>query len=61
MFRLFAEADLIDDGKLIAVTNPEFEELCQKKNWVYLERKGARVGSDNADRIEEIVRELCKQ
>ena len=61
MFRLFIEFNDIADGKLIAVTNPEFEEECEKRKWVYLERKGARVGNENADRIEEIVRELCKQ
>lgn len=61
MFRLFLEADSIDDGKLIAVTSPEFEAECGKRDWVYLERKGARVGSDNADRIEKIIRELCEQ
>ena len=61
MFRLFIEFNDIADGKLIAVTNPEFEEECEKRKWVYLERKGARVGNENADKIEEIVRELCKQ
>jgi len=59
MFRLFLDADLIADGKLIAVTNPEFEDECKKRGWTYLERKGARVGNENADRIEEIIRELC--
>jgi hypothetical protein len=61
MFRLFLEPGLIDYGKLIAVTNPEFEEECRMRDWIYLERKGARVGNENADRIEEIIRELCKQ
>jgi len=61
LFRLFLEADQIGKGKLIAVTNPEFKEECEKRDWIYLERKGARVGNDNADRIEEIIRELCKQ
>ncbi len=61
MFRLFLEYNDIANGKLIAVTNPEFEEECRKRDWVYLERKGARVGNDNADRIEEIIRELCEQ
>jgi len=61
MFRLFLEADQIDNGKLIAVTNPEFERDCLDRDWIYLERKGARVGNENADRIEELVRELCKQ
>lgn len=59
MFSMFLEADLIDDGKLIAVTNPCFKEECEKRGWTYLERNGARVGNDNADRIEEYVRELC--
>jgi hypothetical protein len=58
LFRLFLEADQIAKGKLIAVTNPEFEEECKKRDWIYLERKGARVGNENADRIEEIIREL---
>ena len=59
MFRLFLEEGQIADGKLIAVTNPEFEEDCRKRGWTYLERKGARVGNENADRIEALVRELC--
>lgn len=59
MFSMFLEADLIDDGKLIAVTNPCFKEECEKRGWTYLERNGARVGNDNADRIEEYVRDLC--
>ncbi|MBE6527768.1 MAG: hypothetical protein E7Z64_01160 [Thermoplasmata archaeon] len=61
MFRLFLEFNDIAYGKIIAVTNPEFKDECEKRGWVYLERKGARVGNENADRIEEIVRELCKQ
>jgi len=60
MFRLFLEADLIRDGKLIAVTNPEFKEECEKRKWTYLERKGARVGDANADTIEKLIRELCE-
>lgn len=59
MFSMFLEADLIDDGKLIAVTNPCFKEECEKRGWTYLERNGARIGNDNADKIEEYVRKLC--
>lgn len=61
MFSMFIEGDMIDDGKLIAVTNPCFKEECEKRNWTYLERKGARVGNDNADRIEELIRQLCSK
>lgn len=59
MFAMFVEADQIDDGKLIAVTNPCFKEVCEKKGWSYLERNGARVGNENADEIERLIRELC--
>ena len=61
MFAMFLEADQIDDGKLIAVTCPEFKEECEKRGWTFLERKGARVGSENADEIERLIRELCKK
>lgn len=61
MFAMFIEADLIDDGKLIAVTNPCFKDECEKRGWIYLERKGARVGNDNADKIEESIRQLCSK
>ncbi len=59
MFAMFLEYDGIADGKLIAVTSPDFREACEKKGWAWLERKGARVGDANADRIMDIVRERC--
>ena len=58
MFRMFLEADQIRDGVVIAVTSPEFKEECEKRNWTFLERKGARVGAENADKIEELIRAL---
>lgn len=59
MFAMFLEADAIDDGKLIAVTSPDFRGECERRGWTWLERKGARVGDANADEIERIVREMC--
>lgn len=59
MFKLFLDADLIRKGCVVAVTSPDFKEECEARDWVFLERKGARVGSENADEIERIVRELC--
>ncbi len=59
MFALFLERGDIWDGKLIAITSPDFKEECEKRGWTYLERKGARVGNDNADKIEMLIRELC--
>lgn len=59
MFRMFLEKGDIQDGKLIAVTSPEFRDECVRRGWTWLERKGARVGKENADEIERLVRELC--
>lgn len=59
MFQMFLDKGDIDDGKLIAVTSPRFKEECERRGWTWLERKGARVGNENADEIERLVRELC--
>lgn len=50
--------DSLPDGRVIAVTSPEFEDYCVGRGWTFLPRSGARVGSANADRIEGIVRSL---
>ncbi len=59
MFEMFLDRGQIEDGKLIAVTSPRFREECERRGWTWLERRGARVGSGNADEIERLVRELC--
>lgn len=61
MFRMFLEKGGIGDGRLIAVTSPAFKEECERRGWTWLERRGARVGSSNADEIERLVRDLCSQ
>ena len=50
--------DSLPNGKVIAVTNPCYEEECTSRGWTYLHRNGARVGKENAERIREIVRSL---
>lgn len=59
MFAMFLKEDSIWDGKLIAVTSSEFKDECERRGWMWLERKGARVGDSNADEIERLIRELC--
>lgn len=59
MFEMFLERREMPDDVLIAVTSPRFRDACGEHGWTWLERKGARVGSGNADEIERIVRELC--
>lgn len=59
MFSMFLDANQIRKGAVLAVTSPDFKDECEKREWRFLERKGARVGSENADEIERIVREIC--
>lgn len=59
MFAMMLADNTFQDGKVIAVTNPAFEEECKRRGWAYLERKGARVGNDNADKIFLMIEEMC--
>ncbi|MDR0309518.1 MAG: hypothetical protein LBH88_02005 [Candidatus Methanoplasma sp.] len=56
MFAMMLEGDTFLRGKVIAVTCPDFEEECKKRNWIYLERRGARLGKENAEKIFELIK-----
>ncbi|MCL2296444.1 MAG: hypothetical protein FWC29_05145 [Methanomassiliicoccaceae archaeon] len=55
MFAMMLEGETFQQGKIIAVTGKMFEEECSKRNWVFLERKGARLGKDNAEKILKLI------
>lgn len=55
MFAMMLEDETFLHGKVIAVTNPAFKEECEKRGWTYLERKGARIGNENADTIFKMI------
>ena len=57
MMEMILDADILPEGRVIAVTSPALRERVEAKDWMFLERSGARVGNENRDRImEEIVR-----
>lgn len=58
MFRILVNNNALHDSKTIAVTSKEFEPLCKERNWIFLERKGARIGKENAEKIKQKVSEL---
>jgi hypothetical protein len=58
MFAMMLEDDTFQDGKVIAVTSPSFEEECLKRSWTYLERKDARVGIANAEKIYHMIQKM---
>lgn len=55
MFQMMLDDQTFLHGKVIAVTNPVFEEECSKRGWTYLERKGARVGNENVEKIFKMI------
>lgn len=57
MMEMMIERDVLPKGRVIAVTSPDLKEECEARDWLFLERRGPRVGSENSDLImEEIVR-----
>ena len=55
MFAMMLENETFQHGKVIAVTGKAFEEECSKRGWVYLERRGSRLGRENADKIFRLI------
>lgn len=59
MFAMMLEHNTFPTEKVIAVTSPMFKEECEKRGWTYLERKGVRVGKENADKIFKMIEDIC--
>ena len=55
MFAMMLENETFQQGKVIAVTSLSFEQECSKRNWAFFERKGARLGKDNAEKIFRLI------
>jgi hypothetical protein len=55
MFAMILADSTFRKGKVIAVTSLQFEEECAARNWICLERKGTRLGTENADKIFKII------
>ena len=57
MVEMILDADVLPEGRVIVVTSPALKERVEAKDWMFLERKGARLGNENRDIImDEIVR-----
>ncbi|MDR3283095.1 MAG: hypothetical protein LBS92_05770 [Candidatus Methanoplasma sp.] len=56
MFAMVIDGDVLPQGKVVAITAPELESKCKERGWTFLERRGARVGNENADKVFEIIR-----
>lgn len=59
MFAILLREDALPEGKVIAVTSPEFKDECEKRGWMFLERKGARLGNENSERVFKAIEEMC--
>jgi hypothetical protein len=59
MFRIMVDNFAFHKGKIIAVTSKEFEGVCKEYDWVFLERKGARLGKENAEKVRQVIRDIA--
>jgi len=59
MFEMMLKDNTFQNGKVIAVTCPAFADECRKRGWVFMERKGARLGKGNAERIFRLLESEC--
>ncbi len=57
MFAMMLKDETFRHGKVIAVTGLAYEEECKKRDWIFLERKGARLGKENSDKIFNMIEE----
>ena len=55
MFAMMLADETFRHGKVIAVTCPAFEKDCTDRDWIFLERKGARLGKANAEKIFKLI------
>ena len=55
MFQMLIPA--LPKGRVIAVTNECYKDVCEKNGWTFYLRKGARVGNENADAIVKQIEE----
>jgi hypothetical protein len=60
MMSMIIDGNVLPHGKVAAVTSPELEAKCTERGWTFLERRGARVGRENADRLFGIAEELSR-
>jgi len=60
VMKMILDANALPNGRVIAVTSPDFKEECEKRDWLFLERRGARVGDTNADIIFEEIRKISE-
>jgi len=60
MMKMIMDAGVLPDGRVIAVTSPELKDGCAKRDWMWLERKGARLGSENSEIIMAEVRRISE-
>ena len=60
ILKMILDSNALPNGRVIAVTSPDFKEECEKRDWLFLERRGARVGDANADIIFEEIRKISE-
>ncbi len=59
MMEMILDADVLPRGRVIAVTSPALKERVEANDWMFLERRGARLGNENRDRVMAEIERLA--
>jgi hypothetical protein len=59
MFAMMLEYNTFEKEKVIAVTSLDFRNDCEERGWAFLERKGARIGKENSEKIFRMIEDIC--
>lgn len=54
MMRILIQKDALT-GNVISCTSPEFKDHFERVGWYFFERRGARIGKGNAERITDLI------
>ncbi|AGI48101.1 hypothetical protein TALC_01112 [Thermoplasmatales archaeon BRNA1] len=60
MMEMIIDADVLPKGRVIAVTSKDLKQVCEERDWMWLERNGPRVGSENSERIMAEIRRISE-
>lgn len=58
--KMIMDSNALPNGKVMAITSNELKDECEKRDWLFLERKGARVGSDNVSRVMKEIYDISR-
>ena len=58
MMEMILDSGCLPRGVVIAVTSPELRERVEANDWMFLERRGARLGNENREAVMDEIKRI---